>query len=129
MKKYFLFSLVFFFLSGLYPGLPLCQEKASNATGEWSIILKFVSGIGNHIAQIQQKSDSLSGIYKGEVKVGTLKGTIKGENIDFTGSLKHEASYLQFHYTGKILGDKMEGKVDMGEYWTATWSAQRTKKK
>lgn len=129
MKKYFLFSLTFIFLYGIYPGLPLCQEKAITASGEWSIIIKFVSGIGSHIAQIQQKNDSLSGVYKGEVKNGTLRGTIKGDAIDFTGNLKHEASYLQFHYTGKISGDKMEGKVDMGEYWTATWSAQRTKKK
>jgi hypothetical protein len=36
----------------------------------------------------------------------------------------HSAS-LSYRFTGKLVGDKMSGELDMGEYLSAKWTATR----
>ena len=105
-----------------------CQERRPDVAGEWAITINFIYGVGEHTAIIEQNADTLSGTYKGEIIEGTLRGSVKGENIDFTGSIRHEASGLRYHYTGVVRNDQMEGTVDMGEYWSGTWIARRVKR-
>ena len=105
------------------------DETPSNVEGTWNISIKFIAGEATHKAVIEQDDNGLSGIYKGEFKEGTLRGRVEGKNIDFTGRLKHEAQGLSFHYTGTIEGDSMSGTVNLGEFWTATFTAKREKKK
>ncbi|MBN1293505.1 MAG: hypothetical protein JXB48_16820 [Candidatus Latescibacteria bacterium] len=109
-------------------GLVTAEEESANVAGTWSITIKFIAGTGNHTAVIEQKGEKLSGTYKGEIIEGTLNGTVKGNTVDFSGFLKHEATGVSFHYTGTVDGDTMSGTVEMGEYWTATWTAKRAKK-
>jgi len=94
-------------------------------TGEWTIALKFVAGTARHTAIFVQDGDSLSGQYKGEFQEGTLSGLVQGDRIDFSARLSHEATSIVYHYTGKIEGETMKGTVEMGEYWTAEWTAAR----
>ena len=105
------------------------DEPPAQVAGKWLITLQFVAGEGHHTAIIEQKDGDLGGVYKGEFKEGSLRGSVKGNTVDFTGWLKHEATGLSFHYTGSIDGDTMKGTVDMGEYWSATFTAKREKKK
>ncbi len=101
------------------------DEKSIDISGEWEINLTFIAGEANHTAIIEQAGDKLSGTYKGEFKEGSLRGSVKGNSIDFTGRIKHEATSVSFHYTGTIEGDTMKGTVDMGEYWTAEFTAKK----
>jgi hypothetical protein len=94
-------------------------------SGTWTINLTFICGKAIHTAVIAQKDSTLTGTYKGEVKEGRLFGRVKGNAIEFTGSLRVEAQGISFRYTGTIEGDTMKGTVDMGEYWTGTWTAKR----
>jgi hypothetical protein len=113
----------------VWTGLSQGGVDPAQVGGTWLITIKFISGTGNHTAVIEQEGETLSGVYKGAFLEGTLKGEVKGNSIDFTGSLKHEATPLRFHYTGTVEESVMTGKVDMGEYWTATWTAKRADKK
>ena len=111
--------------------IPVCaviaDESPVNVEGTWSITLTFIAGEGHHTAIFEQQNGKLTGVYKGEYKEGTLRGTVEDNTIDFTGYLKHEATGLRFQYTGTVEGDTMEGEVDMGEYWKATWTAEKKK--
>lgn len=97
--KYIMILLSLFFM---LPSMILAQEKAANVAGTWEITLTFVRGAAKHTAIITQKDAALSGTYKGEVKEGKLQGTVKGNNVDFTGALKIQANTISFHYTGTI---------------------------
>ncbi len=103
------------------------QEKASNIEGTWEITITFVSGTAKHTAIITQKDSAISGTYRGEIKEGTLRGTVRGNTVDFTGRLKNEALTVNFHYTGVFDGDMMKGTVEMGEFWSAEWTAKKKK--
>jgi regulator of RNase E activity RraA len=117
-------------LSSLLFAATLCAgfsspDNPANVAGEWLISLKFVAGTAQHIATIIQNGDKISGEYKGEFKEGTLSGVVQNNRVDFTARLSHEATTVVYHYTGKSEGDRMTGEVDMGEYWTAEWTAVR----
>ena len=114
-------------MSFLLPAAALAQEKAANIEGTWEIALTFVRGAALHIAVITQKDAAISGTYRGEIKEGTFRGTVRGNTVDFTGRLKNEALTVSFHYTGVVDGDTMKGTVEMGEFWTAEWTAKKKK--
>ena len=123
------FFFLLFIVCGLcLTGTILADEPTAKIAGTWSITIEFVAGTGHHTAIIKQNGEKLTGVYKGEIKEGTLRGIVKGNSIDFTGFLRHKATGVRFHYTGTIDGDTMKGTVDMGEYWTAKWTAKRAKK-
>ena len=113
----------------IYAGTAEETKETANVAGEWSITITFIAGTGHHTAIFEQKGEKLSGVYKGQFKEGTLRGKIKGNTIEFTGYLKHEATRLSFSYKGTIEDGKMKGTVGMGEFWSATWTAERAKKK
>jgi len=128
MRIRFIVSLLF--LAGcLVHALSADTPITPNVAGEWSLSLTFTAGSARHTAIFKQEGGALSGVYKGTFKEGTLSGIVKGDSIDFTGRIKHEATRVSFHYTGKITGDRMKGTVDMGEYWAATFTGKRIKKK
>jgi D-glucosaminate-6-phosphate ammonia-lyase len=114
-------------LSLTVPAAVISQEKTAAVEGTWEITLTFVSGTAKHTAVITQKNASLSGTYRGEIKEGRLQGSVKGNAVDFTGRLKNEALTVNFHYTGLVTGDTMKGTVEMGEFWTAEWTAKKVK--
>jgi len=108
-------------------GVSGAQQKPADVTGEWAITITFIAGTGHHTAIIEQDGGKLTGTYKGEILEGGLRGTVTENTIDFTGSLRHESTGVRFHYTGTIEGDTMKGTVEMGEYWSAEWTAKRKK--
>ena len=128
MRIRFIVSLLFL-VGCLAHALIADTPKTPHVAGEWSLSLTFTSGAARHTAFFKQKGTTLSGVYKGTFKEGTLSGIVKGDSIDFTGSIKHEATRVSFHYTGKITGDTMKGTVDMGEYWSAAFTGKRVKTK
>jgi regulator of RNase E activity RraA len=111
-------------IASLFAGFSGARDQQKVA-GEWTIALKFVAGTAQHTAIFVQDGDSLSGQYKGLFKDGTLSGLVQGDRIDFSARLSHEATSIVYHYTGKIEGETMRGTVEMGEYWTAEWTAAR----
>jgi len=108
------------------PGI--CQNTAPvDVSGEWSITLTFVAGTGHHTAVIEQNGARLSGTYKGERLEGRLSGAVEGNTVRFSGRLRHESTGVSFRYEGTINNGKITGTVDMGEYWTAEFTAERKK--
>ena len=122
-KVFFIMLVMVVFLTSISGA----QQKPADVAGEWAITISFIVGTGHHTAIIEQDGEKLSGTYKGEILEGGLRGTVTGNNIDFSGSLRHESTGVRFHYTGTIEGDTMKGTVEMGEYWSAEWTAKRKK--
>ena len=123
MKKMFIVSLVI--LAVCLSGTVIAQDQ--NVAGKWSITIKFIRGTGNHTADIAQDGNELSGTYKGAALEGKLRGRVEGNKVTFSTSLRNQTASSRFSFTGTIEGDSMKGTVDMGEYWTAEWTAKRTK--
>jgi hypothetical protein len=125
MKKPFMPMLLFLALT-LSASLAGAQANMSAVGGTWTINLAFICGKAVHTAVIVQKDSTLSGTYKGEINEGRLSGRVRGNTAEFSGSFRIGAQGISFRYTGTVEGDTMKGTVDMGEFWTGTFTATRT---
>ena len=59
--------------------------------------------------------------------INELQGSVQSDSVAFVIRVRHEATRPHYMFTGKVNGNTMEGSVDCGEYWTAAWTARRTK--
>jgi len=107
---------------------PAAQQSSVSLSGKWEINLTFVCGKAVHTAAIVQKDSTLSGVYKGSVKEGQLRGRVSGNAVTFGATLRNDSASAPFNFTGTVRGDSMEGTVSMGEYWNATFTAKRVGK-
>ena len=96
-----------------------------NVAGDWTIHLRFLYGEATHSVTLKQNGDQLSGRYRGQFSSSDATGCVHGTEITFRAALRHQASSAPYAYTGIVDGDTMGGTVDMGEYWTGQWTAQR----
>ena len=111
-------------------------QGTADVSGEWEINLEFSLGNATHTAVIEQEGDALSGTYKGQYLEGTLSGTVEGNEVDFTATLRHEAKRFRFHFMGTVEGDTItwrddyhydEMNVDWTDYWRGKFTAKREK--
>ncbi|MBT4482581.1 MAG: hypothetical protein HOC71_02770 [Candidatus Latescibacteria bacterium] len=124
MRKLFVVSLII--LAMCFSGAAIAQDQ--NVAGKWNITINFVRGTGNHTAVITQDGNELAGAYKGAALEGKLRGRVEGKKVTFSTSLRNQTASSRFSFTGTIEGDSMKGTVNMGEYWSAEWTAKRAKK-
>jgi len=95
--------------------------------GQWKISTRYLLGSSQHSMVLEQEGSKLSGRYRSQFSLAELEGTVWGNEVRIHTSIRHEASVIHYDYTGRVEGDTMQGRVSLGEYWTAEWTAQRIK--
>jgi hypothetical protein len=98
---------------------------AVDISGAWTIRLTFILGSTTHSAVLTVQGTELAGAYHGKVGTAPIRGAISDSSIQFSTTLRYEATNLPYLFTGTVQGDTMSGEVTMGEYWTAQWTATR----
>lgn len=98
---------------------------ASNVAGVWELKLDFIYGAAAHRVTFEQNGGRLVGTHQGEFASGDLTGTVAGNRVRFQSSLPTEGQRVSFQFDGVEQGGRLTGKVELGEYGEATWSAER----
>jgi len=101
--------------------------EPANVAGQWEAQLVFLRGSARHTIVLEQKGADLVGTHHGEVLSGDLRGTVAGNEVHFRSVQRYEGTHLEYEFTGQANGDSMEGRVGLGEYGEARWTAQRHK--
>ncbi len=96
------------------------QEKI-DLTGSWAFSVETSAGSGSPSMTFKQEGETLTGKYSGQLGEADLKGTVKGNKIEFS----FEAGGGVVVYTGTIEKDAMSGKVSLGDQASGTWTAKR----
>jgi L-seryl-tRNA(Ser) seleniumtransferase len=119
----------------LHKSLSALKEKPAatpaaprfDLSGRWSVRIDFLSGSSTHHLDLLHKSAALSGTHQGDFASRPLNGRVDGAAVEFASSLnENHGDSLQFKFTGQAASaDEMSGKLDMGEYRSATWTAKR----
>jgi L-seryl-tRNA(Ser) seleniumtransferase len=97
----------------------------ANVDGQWSLTMRFLAGSADHQIVFEQKDNTLVGTHRGDVTSGDLRGTVQGPEVHFTSRHRYEGTTLGYDFTGRLEGERMTGTVNMGEYGTAQWTAER----
>lgn len=104
---------------------PLPQGEPALVAGQWDVRIVFDRGSAAHTVILEQRGSDLEGTHHGEYVSGDLRGSVAANLIRFRSSQKIQGTRLFYDFTGALDGDKMAGKVSLGEYGEAQWSAQR----
>ena len=108
-------------------GPPAPAGEPANVAGQWEAQLTFLRGSAQHTIVLEQKGADLAGTHRGEMIAGDLHGAVAANEVRFRSSIKCEGTRLSYDFSGKVDGDTMEGRVGLGEYGEARWTAKRHK--
>jgi L-seryl-tRNA(Ser) seleniumtransferase len=97
----------------------------ANVDGQWKLSIKYFCGAADHQLVFEQKDNALVGTHRGDILQGELRGSVEGPEVRFASRQRYEGTSLGYDFVGKVEGERMSGTVQMGEYGTAEWTAER----
>ncbi len=86
--------------------LPLA---AADVSGSWSVAVRFGDVTGNPKFTFKQNGEALTGKFEGQLGNADVKGTVKGNAIEFS----FDAGGFKLTYKGTVDGATMKGKIDV----------------
>ncbi len=103
--------------------LLLClPAEAADVTGKWTFEVQLDMGSGSPTFDFKQDGENLTGTYSGQAGKAKLKGTVKGDQIQFS----FDSEFGTIKYEGTIENaNSMKGKSDYGGQTSGTWTAKR----
>jgi D-glucosaminate-6-phosphate ammonia-lyase len=104
---------------------PKPSGPLANVDGQWKLNIKYFCGAADHQLVFEQKDNVLAGTHRGDILSGDLRGSVEGPEVRFSSRQRYEGSSLDYDFVGKLEGERMSGVVQMGEYGTAEWTAER----
>ncbi|MBL8206543.1 MAG: hypothetical protein JNM09_20075 [Blastocatellia bacterium] len=120
MKNKFKVALCAVWLCVTLLTLIAAQDKV-NVTGAWVFQVETSAGSGSPTITFKQDGETLTGRYSGQLGEADLKGTVKGNQIQFS----FDPGVGVVVYTGTIENGTMKGKVELGDQASGTWTAKR----
>ncbi len=97
------------------------QDKV-DVTGTWVFQVETSGGSGSPTFTFKQEGETLSGKYSGQFGEADIKGTMKGNQIDFSFNAE---GLGKITYAGTFENGTMTGKVNLGDQASGTWTAKR----
>lgn len=99
---------------------------ATDISGQWDVLIQYTAGGSSHKLHLRQQGNRIDGTHQGDFVSRDLTGTIDGDRVQVRSTYAEEhGDALLYSFDGKVSGDEMSGRLDMGEYLSATWTAKR----
>ncbi|MBX3244115.1 MAG: hypothetical protein KF685_06630 [Acidobacteria bacterium] len=107
----------------------VCISNAQNSSvaGEWDGAFNTPGGTRPFKFVLEVDGEKLTGTAKRSSGDVPIKGTIKGDAIEFSYTINYGGNDLTMTFSGKVSGDKMGGVVTFGGQAEEAWSAERAK--
>jgi hypothetical protein len=103
------------------------SPDAIDVTGVWDLTVESQEGTAHPTVTLKQEGERVTGRYEGKIGASSLEGTIKGNEIRFSVSLKFQDVAYTVTYNGTVSEDSMKGTARFSNTGTGNWSARRRK--
>jgi autotransporter translocation and assembly factor TamB len=103
------------------------QKAKVDITGAWTMTVDSPQGQMTITANFKQEGETLTGNHVSEMGEATLKGTVKGNDVNYTLTLDMGGQQMSIVHKAKVDGDTMTGTAELGEMGTMNWTAKRKK--
>ena len=113
--------------TALWPLAAPARTAAIDVSGTWDMTVESQQGTAHPSITLKQDGEKITGSYRGQMGESRLQGSIKGNEIAFTVTLKFQDASYTVTYTGSATDDKMSGTTRFGNAGTGNWSAERRK--
>lgn len=104
---------------------PTAGSEAAQVAGAWDVEIHFAGSPARHTFYVEQSEDMLRGAHRGDRTGGDLTGWVEGDHVHLSSRHRWEGSVFGFTFDGTLSDDRIEGEVDLGEYFTAEFAASR----
>lgn len=113
-------------LSLPYSPKPAMAAPSANLTGRWNVSVKFFSSQSEHSFFIEQQDGNwIQGSHKGDYHLRDMAGTIEGDQVKLVSSFRRPGNHLNYIFIGTLSEDTVSGRLFMGEYLDASFTAKR----
>ena len=96
-----------------------------NITGDWVFTVQTDQGGGTPTISFQQDGEKLAGKYNGQLGTADLRGTIKGNDVNFAFTIDMQGQQAPVSYKGTVEKNTMKGTLDIGGMATGTFTAAK----
>ncbi|SDN09001.1 Seryl-tRNA(Sec) selenium transferase [Daejeonella rubra] len=103
------------------------NTPAALINGRWDLVVDYFSSKSDHMLYIEQDGNWIKGIHKTDFSTREISGSIEGNEIKFLSPGRRPA--VSYTFSGTLDGDIISGKIDMGEFLTASFTARKNKAK
>jgi hypothetical protein len=93
---------------------PMAAQGKVDVTGKWVFDVTTSGGSGTPTMMFKQDGENLTGTYEGQLGKANLKGTVKGQAINFSFTVDVQGQVAEVTYDGRVEKDSMKGTVDIG---------------
>jgi D-glucosaminate-6-phosphate ammonia-lyase len=97
----------------------------AQVAGQWDVRLEFVRGAANHRLFLEQTGDTVTGTHRNETLTTDLRGGVEGDQVLLRSSFRYEGTRLNYEFEGRLANNRLTGTVNLGEYGTARFTAER----
>jgi len=97
----------------------------ASVAGTWAVTIHYLRGTGEQQFVLKQDGNAVTGDQHGEIYNTTMTGSVHANEVALNSVLPVVGYPLPCHFTGKVDGNRMSGKVTLAEYGTADWEAVR----
>lgn len=105
----------------LFIGFSAQAQNSVNVTGTWVMEVKTDAGSGSPTFVLKQEGEKITGTYTGQLGDSQVTGTIKGKVIHLEFSIQGN----RITYDGTATSTDMEGKVDLAEMASGTFTGKK----
>ncbi len=106
--------------------LTVWAASAADVTGTWQFQVNTQAGSGEPTFVFDQKGEELAGTYQGQLGEAKLRGTVKGDKIEFAFEISSGGQTMKVAYSGTIeSATKMKGGAKYDQLGDATWTAAK----
>lgn len=96
-----------------------------SVAGQWDVEVAYLLGRGQHSLYLEQKGSQILGSHHGEFLSGDVRGSVEGGKARFRSNHRFEGTSIGYTFEGVLENGVLRGKVDLGEYGTADFTARR----
>lgn len=105
---------------------PAMNRPAGEITGRWNVDVKFYHSESSHTITIEKQDGNwVWGSHKGDFSTRDLAGTIEGNEVKLVSVDRIPGDTVRYIFIGELDGESISGRVFMGEYLEASFTAQR----
>ncbi len=107
------------------PAVAQNAAKPVNITGAWEMTVETPQGTMVITANYKQDGETLTGNHVSEMGEAALKGTVKGNDLEYTLTLDMGGQQMTIVHKAKVDGDTMTGSADIEGMGSITFKCKR----
>ncbi|HJP29099.1 MAG TPA: selenocysteine synthase [Candidatus Latescibacteria bacterium] len=104
------------------------QPAGTDLSGSWDLRIEYSTSTSQHRLLIQQEGNWITGTHESDFTSQPLHGTVEGDQVKLESVARKPGDSVPFLFGGTIGAGSFSGSIHLGEYLTAEFTAERTRR-